>query len=367
MVERQAEERVARFEQRHVGGVVGLGAGVRPGRWRARRRTAPWRGRSPAARRRRPPRSRRSSGGRGSPRRTCWSAPSRPRRAPPAGTKFSEAIISSVPCWRRSSPRARRRSRDRPRPAARSGSSRAARSSVRATIATGRDSLRPVRAARPSRPRARSAACLALAAGAAAAASRTPATAREARAPALPQPADRAADRALRPDTAGGRVLLRATSDVRSRGRGPMELRGTRNGWRTMRVNQRIYRAGGGHIDVPTDATLHFTDVGAYFGGSYWKVHQLARFELLAGRRPTHRSAPACGSAPSSTTACATSSAPGPGTRSPRHRHYPGCNQNPYQRPRSPSAPRSAGRTSTPPTTTSSGSTSPACAAASPS
>ena len=25
---------------------------------------------------------------------------------------------------------------------------------------------------------------------------------------------------------------------------------------------------------------LHFTDVGAYFGGSYWKVHRLARFEL---------------------------------------------------------------------------------------
>src|SRR4051812_44109218 len=63
-------------------------------------------------------------------------------------------------------------------------------------------------------------------------------------------------------DYAGGRTRLHATSDVRSRGRGPMELRGTRNGWRTMRVRQRIYRTGRGHIDVPTRATLRFTSVG---------------------------------------------------------------------------------------------------------
>ena len=44
-------------------------------RSRSRRRTAPSRGRSPAARRRRCARSRRSSDDRGSPRRTCWSAP----------------------------------------------------------------------------------------------------------------------------------------------------------------------------------------------------------------------------------------------------------------------------------------------------
>ena len=38
---------------------------------------------------------------------------------------------------------------------------------------------------------------------------------------------------------AGGRVRLRATSDVRSRGRGPMELRGRRDGRHSMRVRQR--------------------------------------------------------------------------------------------------------------------------------
>jgi hypothetical protein len=85
--------------------------------------------------------------------------------------------------------------------------------------------------------------------------------------------------------TGDGHVLLRATSDVRSRGKGPMELRGRRNGWHSMRVNQRIYKVGGGHITLPTRATLHFTDVGAYFGGSYWKVHQLAHFDLLRVRK----------------------------------------------------------------------------------
>src|SRR4051812_37676773 len=65
--------------------------------------------------------------------------------------------------------------------------------------------------------------------------------------------------------TGDGHVLLRATSDVRSRGRGPMELHGRRNGRRSMRVNQRIYKAGGGHVTVSTRATLHFTAVGTYF------------------------------------------------------------------------------------------------------
>ena len=59
-----------------------------------------------------------------------------------------------------------------------------------------------------------------------------------------------------------------------------MELRGHRDGWHTMRVTERIHRKGGGRLVLRTDATLHFTDVGSYFGGSYWKVHQLARFEL---------------------------------------------------------------------------------------
>ena len=127
----------------------------------------------------------------------------------------------------------------------------------------------------------------------------------------------------------GGRVRLRATSDVRSRGRGPIEVRGTRNGWRTMRTRQRIYRAGGGHIDVPTRATLRFTNVGPYFGGSYWKVHQLARFELWSvdGQgQPVSR----VRIGPKLNYCLRDLERTRAGKRSPATWHYPGCNQDPY-------------------------------------
>jgi len=166
-------------------------------------------------------------------------------------------------------------------------------------------------------------------------------------------------------DRGGGRALLRATSDVKSRGKGPMELRGHRDGWHSMRVNQRIHRVGSGRLFLPTEAELHFTDVGAYFGGSYWRVHQLAGFTLRRVGPRTARPARSSAPAPSSTTACAISSAPAPATA----RHLPATTPAATRTPmstRSPSAPRSAGRTSTRPTTTSSGSTSAACAAASP-
>lgn len=128
----------------------------------------------------------------------------------------------------------------------------------------------------------------------------------------------------------GGRVRLRATSDVRSRGKGPMELRGTRSGWHTMKVRQRIYRTGAGHLDLPTRATLHFTDVGSYFGGSYWKVHQLARFELWSvdGR---HRLLHRVRVGPKLNYCLRDLELTRPGKRSPHLRHYPGCNQNPYE------------------------------------
>jgi hypothetical protein len=128
----------------------------------------------------------------------------------------------------------------------------------------------------------------------------------------------------------GGRVLLRATSDVRSRGRGPMELRGTRNGFKSMRVNQRIYRAGGGHIDLRTEASLHFTDVGYRFGGSYWKVHGLARFELRRAK-PDGTMGKVVRIGPKLNYCLRDLERTRPGRRSPATFHYPGCNQNPYQ------------------------------------
>jgi hypothetical protein len=126
------------------------------------------------------------------------------------------------------------------------------------------------------------------------------------------------------------RVLLRATSDIRSRGLGPIELHGRRDGWRRMKVNQRIYRKGGGHIDVRTHASLRFTDVGASFGGSYWKVHQLARFELRRVR-PDGSLGPVLRTSPKLNYCLRDLTLTRPGNRSPRHRHYPACNQDPYR------------------------------------
>jgi hypothetical protein len=126
----------------------------------------------------------------------------------------------------------------------------------------------------------------------------------------------------------GGRTLLRATSNVKSRGRGPMELHGARNGPRSMRVAERIHRKGGGRLVVQTRATLHFTDVGAYFGGSYWKVHQLARFELWRvdrRRRPVRR----VRVGPKLNYCLRDLERTRPGRRSPGSAHYPGCDQNP--------------------------------------
>jgi hypothetical protein len=126
-----------------------------------------------------------------------------------------------------------------------------------------------------------------------------------------------------------GKLLLRATSDVESRGKGPMELRGHRDGRHTMRVTQRIHRKGGGRLVLRTGATLHFTDVGSYFGGSYWKVHQLARFEL---RRVGHQGnvGPVIRTSPKLNYCLRDLERTRPGKRSPGVPHYPGCDQDPY-------------------------------------
>lgn len=128
----------------------------------------------------------------------------------------------------------------------------------------------------------------------------------------------------------GGRVLLRATSDVRSRGRGPMELRGRRDGRRTMRTTQRIYRVGGGHVELRSRATLRFADVGAVFGGSYWKVHELARFQLRRAT-PGGRLGRVVRTGPKLNYCLRDLERTRPGRRSPDGAHYPGCNQNPFQ------------------------------------
>ena len=109
-----------------------------------------------------------------------------------------------------------------------------------------------------------------------------------------------------------------------------MELRGIRDGRRSMRVNQRIYKKGGGQITLRTGAHLHFTDVGEYYGGSYWKVHQLAHFELWSVG-PGHKLQRLVRVGPKLNYCLRDLERTRPGRRSPESFHYPGCNQNPYQ------------------------------------
>jgi len=125
-------------------------------------------------------------------------------------------------------------------------------------------------------------------------------------------------------------VLLRATSDVQSRGKGPMELHGKRDGPRSMSVNQWIFRKDGGHVTLPSEAKLHFTYVGTYFGGSYWKVHQLAKFELLRVG-PDEEVGDVVRTSPKLNYCLRDLTRTKPGRRSPPDRYYPGCNQNPAQ------------------------------------
>ena len=242
------------------------------------------------------------------------------------GTKFSEAIISRVRCWRCSS-----RVEDGGDLGVDLGQRRGLEvlgqiAHREPTIATGRDSLARVRV----RFSVLGLALLtSLLAAAPAAAAENPCAGPEAATLLCPNlrigpPTD------LYLQHGYGRLLLRATSDVRSRGRGPMEVRGRRNGWRTMRTTSGSTASAAATSTVRGGATLRFTSVGSYFGGSYWKVHQLARFEL---RRAT----------PDGTLGAVVRTGPKlnyclrdlertrPGRRSPDSRHYPGCNQDPYK------------------------------------
>ena len=128
--------------------------------------------------------------------------------------------------------------------------------------------------------------------------------------------------------TTGGGTLLHATSDVRSRGRGPMELRGRRNGRRTMRVNQRIYRVGGGHITSaptrrctsPTSAPTSAAPTGR---STSWPASSCAG----SARRHARRGGP---DGPKLNYCLRDLERTRPGRARPI-RHYPGCNQDPYQ------------------------------------
>jgi hypothetical protein len=85
----------------------------------------------------------------------------------------------------------------------------------------------------------------------------------------------------------GRRTYLRAGNSIDSVGRGPVELFGVRNGPRTMRARQRIYRRAGGKIGVRTGARLQFKL--AHLQRRWWKYHHAARFELWRLNRDGRR------------------------------------------------------------------------------
>ena len=146
---------------------------------------------------------------------------------------------------------------------------------------------------------------------------------------ALPQSADRQAERNLRDEL---RRQAAAAGDERRQ-----EPRQGPDG--AARPPRRLAHDAGQPADPPQGRrsprparprpTLHFTDVGAYFGGSYWKVHQLARFEL---RRvgPDGKLGPVLRTSPKLNYCLRDLERTRPGKRSPGVRHYPGCDQDPY-------------------------------------
>ncbi|MGK2956321.1 MAG: lysyl oxidase family protein [Solirubrobacterales bacterium] len=141
------------------------------------------------------------------------------------------------------------------------------------------------------------------------------------------KPSEMYADRVAK----DGRVLLRSTNDIKSRGRGPMELRGRRDRQRSMNVTQAIRRRAGGYSLFPTQARLRFFNVGSYWGGSFWKVARPLRFELWkVGNRGRKRKLVRTG--PKQFYCFRDLVRTKPSGRSPDIAVYPACNQDPNQR-----------------------------------
>lgn len=123
-------------------------------------------------------------------------------------------------------------------------------------------------------------------------------------------------------------VRLHAANDIRSRGRGPIELRGHRYKRNWMRANQAIHRVGGGIEVFRTEVRLHYYFVGYRFGGSWWKVRDPLSMEIWSldeRRRPVRR----LRKGPKVFYCFRDLERTRPGRHSPRHRVYPACSQDP--------------------------------------
>ncbi|HRV60690.1 MAG TPA: lysyl oxidase family protein [Solirubrobacterales bacterium] len=142
------------------------------------------------------------------------------------------------------------------------------------------------------------------------------------------KPSEMYLDRELAP----GRALLRATNDIRSRGQGPMELRGHRDRPRSMNVTQAIRKRGGGYSFFPTQGRLRYFNVGYQWGGAYWKVRDPLRFELWRVNA-NEKKVRLVRTGPKQFYCFRDLARTWPAfPRSPDHAVYPACNQNPKVR-----------------------------------
>ena len=122
---------------------------------------------------------------------------------------------------------------------------------------------------------------------------------------------------------------LHATSNLKSRGKGPLEIRGKRTGKRTMRVNQVIYKLGKGKLRVPTNGHLVLYYVPGQ--GPYWKFHHAASFELRTVDPDDGEPDELVRVGPK-INYCLRDLTHTKHGKGPDHRVYPGCSQNPHEK-----------------------------------
>ncbi len=125
--------------------------------------------------------------------------------------------------------------------------------------------------------------------------------------------------------TKGGKTLLHATNDIRSRGAGPLEVRGRRTSKRYMSVRQAIHTTSGGRQLFETDARLVFYRIPKQ--GRYWKFEDAAEFTLWRLDAATGERAERVRRGPK--LIYCFRDLKRTGKRGPKKRKYPGCSQNP--------------------------------------
>ena len=122
-----------------------------------------------------------------------------------------------------------------------------------------------------------------------------------------------------------GRTVLRAGNNLKNRGEGPIMLRGSRSGARTMNARQHIYRWDGSRLIARTGARLFFKYVEGQ--GRYWKWADAARFELWS-LQPDGSRDKLVRTGPKVHCCLRDLQHTSPSSRSPRGRVFPACNKD---------------------------------------